>query len=389
MTPPARSDPFSHEPVTTTIHTTMNLFKRLACILTGIVLSIGMAAAVAQSVQGVTDRAAPAAGIAPAVAPGLAAGVATRDADWFDATRQRAVPVRVYLPAASDSAAAGDPSAGNAASGTTKWPLVIFSHGLGGSRLGYSHIGQHLARNGFVALHLQHAGSDRAVWQGGPLTLLGNVRDAASEANAVARVQDVSFALTTLLADRELGRLIDTQAIAVAGHSYGANTAMLIAGASIEREGKRINYADARIKAAILLSAPPFHGEGNQAAVLRDVRLPTLHITGSDDVIRVPGYGSDVADRIGVFRDMPAARPDMKFLAIFEGGEHSVFTDRTRSERALAIKTATRDLCVAFLQGVLKGDVAAMRGALAAAQPLLIDADRLMSRRLDAQLGSN
>ena len=212
---------------------------------------------------------------------------------------------------------------------------MIFSHGLGGSRLGYSHIGQHLARNGFVALHLQHAGSDRAVWQGGPLTLLGNVRDAASEANAVARVQDVSFALTTLLADRELGGLIDTQAIAVAGHSYGANTAMLIAGASIEREGKRINYTDPRIKAAILLSAPPFHGEGNQAAVLRDVRLPTLHITGSEDVIRVPGYGSDVADRIGVFRDMPAARPDMKFFAIFEGGEHSVFTDRTRSERAL------------------------------------------------------
>lgn len=123
--------------------------------------------------------------------------------------------------------------------------------------------------------------------------------------------------------------------------------------------------------------------------MLRDVRLPTLHITGSDDVIRVPGYGSDVADRIGVFRDMPAARPDMKFLAIFEGGEHSVFTDRTRSERALAIKAATRDLCVAFLQGVLKGDVTAMRGALAAAQPLLIDADRLMARRLDAQLRSN
>ena len=383
MTLPARSDFFSHEPVTTTIHTAMILFKRLACILTGAVLSIGMAVAVAQAVQGATDR------TAPAVTTGFAAGIATRDADWFDAARQRTVPVRVYLPAAAESVATGNSAVGTATTGNTKWPLVIFSHGLGGSRLGYSHIGQHLARNGFVALHLQHAGSDRAVWQGGPLTLLGNVRDAASEANAVARVQDVSFALTTLLADRELGGLIDTQAIAVAGHSYGANTAMLIAGASIERDGKRINYADARIKAAILLSAPPFHGEGNQAAVLRDVRLPTLHITGSDDVIRVPGYGSDVADRIGVFRDMPAARPDMKFLAIFEGGEHSVFTDRTRSERALAIKAATRDLCVAFLHGVLKGDVTAMRGALAAAQPLLIDADRLMARRLDAQLRSN
>lgn len=372
-------------------------FKPLACIVTGTVLSIGMSVAVAQSVPGTVARTAP-------VAP-PASDVSTRDADWVDAARQRVVPVRVYLPVAAAREATpdavvtdafgpgrvspADTTASLAPTPRTKWPLVIFSHGLGGSRFGYSHIGQHFARSGFVALHLQHAGSDRAVWQGGPLTLLGNVRDAASEANAVARVQDVSFALTTLLADRELGGLIDTQAIAVAGHSYGANTAMLIVGASIERDGKRVSYTDARIKAAILLSAPPFHGEGNQAAVLRDVRLPTLHITGSDDVIRVPGYGSDVADRIGVFRDMPAARPDMKFLAIFEGGEHSVFTDRTRSERALAIKAATRELCVAFLHSVLKGNTGAVRSAFAAVQPLLIEPDRLMARRLDIQLRSN
>ncbi len=375
-------------------------FKPFASIATAAVLSISMAVAVAQSVRGTAER--------TERVTALAADVSARDAEWVDAARQRVVPVRVYLPAAAAVGAAraasdamvADPSApGRVSSASTaehvaptpreKLPLVIFSHGLGGSRLGYSHIGQHLARNGFVALHVQHAGSDRAVWQGGPLTLLGNVGDAASESNALARVQDVSFALTTLLADRELGALIDTQAIAIAGHSYGANTAMLIAGASIERDGRRISYADARIKAAILLSAPPFHGEGNQAAVLRDVRLPTLHITGSDDVIRVPGYGSDVADRIGVFRDMPAARPEMKFLAIFEGGEHSVFTDRTRSERALAIKAATRELCVAFLRSVLKGDTTAVRSAFAAVQPLLIEPDRLIARRLDAQLRSN
>ena len=351
----------------------MIFFKRLICIVSGAVLSFSMALAVAQSVRGTAERSAPVAA--------LADGVSARDADWFDAARHRAVPVRVYLPAAAGANQAPTPG--------TKWPLVIFSHGLGGSRFGYSHLGQHLARHGFVALHLQHAGSDRAVWQGGPLTLLGNVRDAASEANAVARVQDVSFALTRLLSDPEMGTLIDTQSIAIAGHSYGANTAMLIAGASIERDGKRVNYADARIKAAILLSAPPFHGEGSQTAVLRDVRLPTLHITGTEDVIRVPGYGSDVADRIGVFRDMPAARPDTKFLAIFEGGEHSVFTDRTRSERALSIKAATRELCVAFLRSVLQGDASGLRSAFASAQPLLIDADRLLARRLEAQLRSN
>jgi hypothetical protein len=115
-----------------------------------------------------------------------------------------------------------------------------------------------------------------------------------------------------------------------------------------------------------------------------------LHITGTDDVIRVPGYGSDVADRIGVFRDMPAAlRPELKILAIFEGGEHNAFTDRVRSERALAIKAATRDLCVAFLRSVFKGDSAAMQSALDASRPLLIEPERVLARRLEAQLRSN
>ena len=348
-------------------------FKYLISTLTGAIFSVGMTLAAAQPLRG-AETAVPAARAAAAGTAVIAAGITTRDADWYDTKRERTVPVRLYLPAVMAA--------------NVKLPLVIFSHGLGGSRLGYSHIGQHLARNGFAALHLQHAGSDRAVWDGGPLTKLGNIRDAASEANAMARAADVSFALTTLLADRELGGLIDAQAVAIAGHSYGANTAMLIAGAAIERAGRRVSFADARIKAAILLSAPPFHGEGNQVAVLRDVRLPTLHITGSDDVIRVPGYGSDVADRIGVFRDMPAL-PDQKFLAIFEGGEHSVFTDRTRSERALAIKAATRDLCVAFLRSALLREGGTMEPVFAAVKGLLIEPDRLMARRLEAQLRSN
>ena len=379
----------------------MMLVKHFAPALAGLLLCVGVAAGNAQTALPLADMARdagpnnePNTGPTPAAlsaavntsavgttASNAAAALAqddvtTRDVDWLDGTRQRMVPARIYLPAAVSGPA------------RAKLPLVMFSHGLGGTRMGYSHLGRHFAQHGFIAVHVQHAGSDRAVWQGGPFVLLGNLRDAASEVNALARVQDVSFALTTLLADRELGGLIDGGAIAIAGHSYGANTAMLIAGAAVERGGRRVSFADARIKAAILLSAPPFHGEGNQAAVLRDVRLPTLHITGSEDVIRVPGYGSDVADRIDVFRDMPAL-PDKKFLAIFEGGEHSVFTDRTRTERALAIKAATRDLCVAFLRSTLLREDGTMEPVFTAAKGLLIEPDRLLARRLEAQLRSN
>ncbi len=312
---------------------------------------------------------------AETVAAASVAGVSVRDAEWQDSARKRTVPVRVYLPREAQT---GGPS--------PKLPLVVFSHGLGGSRLGYSQFGRHFAENGMVALHVQHAGSDRAVWQGGPFALIGNLQGAASEANALARAEDVSFAITTILADPQIGPLIDATAIAVAGHSYGANTAMLLAGAAVERNGKRVSLSDARVKAAILLSAPPFHGEGDQAAVLRDVRIPTLHVTGTDDKIRVPGYRSDAVDRIGVFRNMPTAASGLKHLAIFEGGEHSVFTDRTRSDKALAIKAATRDLSLAFLRTALRNQSGAVEKVLEQIRPLLTSPEQLLARRFDAQV---
>ena len=336
--------------------------------------------------------------LAAAAAAAQAAGIALRDVEWVDTTRQRTLPVRLYLPkavqlasqSASQSASqpASQPAAPNAPAASTKLPLVVFSHGLGGSRLGYAHFGRHFAQNGFIALHVQHPGSDRAVWSGGPFAILGNVQAAASEANVIGRAQDVSFALDRLLADQELGPLIDRTEIAVAGHSYGANTAMLLAGAAVERNGKRVSFADARIRAAILLSAPPFHGEGDQAAALRDVRVPTLHITGTDDVIRVPGYRSDAADRIGVFRDMPATPAAAKHLAIFEGGEHSVFTDRTRSDQALAIKAAARDLSLAFLLSAFRGQPDTLGNALAAARPMLVTPEQVMARRFENEIRS-
>lgn len=332
--------------------------------------------------------------LAAAAAAAQAAGIALRDVEWVDTTRQRTLPVRLYLPKAvqlasqSASQPASQPAAPNAPAASTKLPLVVFSHGLGGSRLGYAHFGRHFAQNGFIALHVQHPGSDRAVWSGGPFAILGNVQAAASEANVIGRAQDVSFALDRLLADQELGPLIDRTEIAVAGHSYGANTAMLLAGAAVERNGKRVSFADARIRAAILLSAPPFHGEGDQAAALRDVRVPTLHITGTDDVIRVPGYRSDAADRIGVFRDMPATPAAAKHLAIFEGGEHSVFTDRTRSDQALAIKAAARDLSLAFLLSAFRGQPDTLGNALAAARPMLVTPEQVMARRFENEIRS-
>jgi dienelactone hydrolase len=283
---------------------------------------------------------------APAVEAGAEAAYRTHDFDWFDAARGRAVPVRLYLPAGADAARPA--------------PLVVFSHGIGGSRQGYSWLGAFWASRGYASLHLQHVGSDRSVWLGNPLDMLLRLQSAAREDEAIARVRDLSFALDRLLAG-ELAPRIDGRRIVAAGHSYGANTTLLAAGAQVRRDGQPVDLRDPRVRAAIVLSAPPFYGEGDPAPILAGVRVPSLHVTATEDVIRIPGYYSGAEDRVAVFDATGSAR---KALAVFGGGSHSIFTDRTGPGGPVLnaqVKQATRELSLAFLASVFDGDDAALR----------------------------
>jgi dienelactone hydrolase len=255
--------------------------------------------------------------------------------DWADAKRQRAVPVRLYWPRLETS---------------TPTPLVVFSHGIGGSRRGYRYLGEHWSSHGIASLHLQHVGSDRNLWFGNPLGLVGRLQDAAQEKEAIERPRDLSFALDALLALPQLGERIDAKRLVAAGHSYGANTTLLAAGARVQRGGQAMELRDERIAAAVLLSAPPFYGEGEPARILAPVRVPTLHITATGDVIRIPGYWSGAEDRIAVYEAVGGAH---KALAVFEGGSHSMFTDRPGTggaELNPRVKQATKELSLAFLQ---------------------------------------
>lgn len=262
------------------------------------------------------------------------------DLDWLDADRRRPVPVRLYLP--------------RRASPARPVPLVVFSHGLGGSRMGYSYLGSHWADEGIASLHPQHVGSDSGVWRGNPLDLVQRLQSAARESEALARVLDVRFAMDQLLAS-ESSALIDASRMAVAGHSYGANTAMLVSGARVSASGTGLaDLQDPRVRAAILISAPPLLGQGSVEQVLGAVSIPTLHVTSVDDTINIPGYRSTVEDRIAIFEAM---RASPKTLAVFNTGGHSIFTDRTtRSgvETSARIKSATRELSMLFLRQALR-----------------------------------
>jgi predicted dienelactone hydrolase len=267
----------------------------------------------------------------------------TLEFDWVDAARQRPVPTRLYLPQTS-----------------AEVPLVVFSHGIGGSRRGYSWFGRHLAAQGIACLHPQHVGSDRQLWKNGHLfEIAGRVQDALDEAEAIARVHDLRFALDALHGS-EFGARIDAGRIVAAGHSYGAHTTLLAAGARVERAGRPLELAESRLAAAILISAPPFFGDGEPRRVLAGVTLPTLHVTATEDVIRIPGFWSDARDRLAVFDATASAH---KWLAMYRGGSHSMFTDRATTGGVVLnpqVKAATQSLALAFLRRVFDGDGAAL-----------------------------
>jgi dienelactone hydrolase len=284
--------------------------------------------------------------------------VVATDTDFFDQSRNRRVPVRIYAPLVStDSTSA----TGTTSSTAEPLPLIVFSHGLGGSRNGYSYIGRYLAARGYIVMHTQHEGSDRSIWTTNIFSMYSNVQNATREAHAIDRVFDVQFSITEILKRELWGQRIDPLRIGIAGHSYGANTALMLSGAKINRMNAPLN--DSRIKAALIISAPPFHGEGEMQPILGKIKIPSLHVTGTEDIIRVPGYRSTLDDRVAVFEATGAQLTPgeqviaQKRLIVFKGGTHSVFTDRTdRSGPELnsTIKKATQELAITFFDAYFR-----------------------------------
>ena len=267
------------------------------------------------------------------------------DFDWVDEARRRPVPVRLYLPNQVPSKQA---------------PLVVFSHGLGGSRNGYSYFGSYLAQHGVASLHLQHVGSDRSLWFGNIFNLVERLTNAAQDEEALARVEDFRFAIDRL-GKSHLAQRVDTSRVIAAGHSYGANTTLLVAGARVPRKGALVDTRDHRVHAAILISAPRFYGEGNFQEILASVDVPSLHITATGDDIRLPGFYSGVEDRLDIFT---ATGSKNKWLAVFNGGSHSMFTDRSTTGGLFLnpqVKMATRSLSLAFIHYILHGDESTLR----------------------------
>lgn len=268
------------------------------------------------------------------------------DLTVHDATRNRDIPIRVYLPASKAPA-----------------PVVLFSHGLGGSREGSAFMGRHWAARGYVAVFLQHPGSDTSVWKDArPFQRMAAMQGAASARNFLLRVKDVPAVLDELgrwnnSPNHPLAGRLDMKRIGMSGHSFGALTTQAVSGERASQGLRNLNFTDPRITAAVVFS-PSAPKRGDPAQAFAGVRIPWLLMTGTKDVS--PIGNTDVQSRLAVF---PALPPGRKYELVLNGAEHSVFTDRAlpgdREQRNPNHHRAILAIGTAFWDAWLKGDDAA------------------------------
>lgn len=262
-----------------------------------------------------------------------------RDLTVHDTSRNRDIPVRIYLPANEKPV-----------------PIVLFSHGLGGSRAGSKFLGEHWAARGYIAVFLQHPGSDDAVWKdAAPTERMAAMRTAASLENFLLRVRDVHAVLNELEVWNRNGPLagrMDLTKIGMSGHSFGAVTTEAVSGETLPVSGTELT--DPRIRAAVILS-PSVPKSTTAEQAFGAVKIPWLLMTGTKD--SAPIGPADLKSRLAVY---PALHGAPKYQVVLNNAEHSVFTDRAlpgdSEPRNPNHHRAILALSTAFWDAYLRGD---------------------------------
>ncbi|MBA3028281.1 MAG: dienelactone hydrolase [Desulfobacteraceae bacterium] len=226
-----------------------------------------------------------------------------------DPDRDRQIPIRIFLPP-----------------GKTPGPVVLFSHGLGGSCKMNGFMGEHWAARGFFTVFIQHPGSDVSVWVNLPKEeRMKALAKAANLRTFQDRVKDVSFVLDVLGKDNESPenpyfKRMDSKNVGMSGHSFGAVTTQAVSGQRTILGAA--SFTDERITASMMFS-PSKPKRGTPEKAFGKVEIPWMLMTGTKDLSAI-GEG-DLESRLAVY---PALPPGGKYELVLFNAEHSAFTDR-------------------------------------------------------------
>ena len=200
-----------------------------------------------------------------------------------------------------------------------RYPLVVLSHGTGGSAIMMMWLGKHLAAHGYIAAAVNHHGNTAAEKAMEPQGFLLYWE----------RARDLSLVIDSVLADPLFRDKVDTDSIGAAGFSLGGFTVIELAGGRFNQrlydqfcssknrdatcEGQLEfpeaparfkalaqqdpivqnslmhsgdSYRDARVRAVFAIA--PALGGGFSAADLRDVTAPVEIVVGAGDNVAPP-----------------------------------------------------------------------------------------------------
>jgi predicted dienelactone hydrolase len=236
------------------------------------------------------------------------------------------------------------------------YPVIIFSHGYGASKDSYTPLTEFWAGHGYVCIKPNHADAGalrqilaerraqrqaemekqraenggrtprRNQQQARPEEPIGEtIWQSQSDADWRNRARDIVAVIDSLdrIEERypELKGKMDHARIGVAGHSYGAFTAMEVAGTKLFRGSETIHLRDPRVKAMVALSPQGVGAErGLTTTSWAELNIPALFMTGSLD--RGAGGNGDPGWRHDPFAFSPAGD---KYFVSLEGARHSSF----------------------------------------------------------------
>lgn len=232
----------------------------------------------------------------------------------------RLVPVDIYVPKHITNYAPN-----STITKTRKKPVVVLSHGFSSNKYDMRYLAMHLASHGYVVAAVEHTGSNlnyKLNW-----TRKDGITAFMQPQEFIHRPRDISFILDKLavfnnqpnhqLSTQKIGQ-IDTENTTVIGHSFGASTALTIAGGELQIEDlksrcprlttsasssewlqclakglpeNKYQLGDNRVKRVIAfnpLTSLMFGKTG-----LEKIKIPVLILTSSADII-TPTLGDQV-----------------------------------------------------------------------------------------------